>query len=322
MAIPPAPQRIGPFPAGMDNRAPDYSLGLPDGAGHLLRDALNVDVTPQGSIKTRAGYQRAVSGADVHSLWSPLSTDFALYVDDGTIYRLNRDGTTQVVAPGFGASTPVRYAQVHEAVYFTDGLRVGSYHPVVGPTPAWESTGTQMVGDQALMPMPAGSNIAFHRNRLLVAVGQVLTYSEPFMPHLRDQARGFEIFPAPIMCVAAVEGGVAVVADKTYFSPGGFPSQNLQAVLPYGAPEQQAGYRDDGTAHWMSSKGLVSCSSAGEVRNLQDARIVMDVSGASATLYREADGMQAVVAALSNPSNLSAGVGSYAQARIVRKAAP
>ena len=37
----------------MDNRAPDYKLSLPDG-GHLLRDALNVDVTAQGTVKTRA----------------------------------------------------------------------------------------------------------------------------------------------------------------------------------------------------------------------------------------------------------------------------
>ena len=34
----------------MDNRAPDYKLSLPDG-GHLLRDALNVDVTAQGTVK-------------------------------------------------------------------------------------------------------------------------------------------------------------------------------------------------------------------------------------------------------------------------------
>lgn len=306
----------------MDNRAPDHALNLPQDAGHLLRDALNVDVTAQGGVKTRPGYQQAVAGADVHSLWSPQGGRFALYVDDGTVYRLDGDGATHLIATGFGAATPVRYAEVNEAVYFTDGMRVGSYHPSTGPTPEWSLATPRMVGDQALTPMPAGSNIAYHRNRLLVAVGAALIYSEPFMPHLRDEARGFEIFPAPITCIAAVEGGVFVVADKTYFAAGGFPAQTLQAVLSYGAPEQQAGYRDDGGAHWMSTRGVVSCNSAGELRNLQDAHIAMDVLGASATLHREADGMQAIVAALSNPSNLSAGVGSYAHARIVRKETP
>lgn len=317
----PSPQRIGPFPAGMDNRAPDYNLSLPNGAGHLLRDALNVDVTPSGSVKTRQGYKASIAGSDVHSLWAPLGGAWALYVDDGALYRTDGTGKT-LVAEGYGLLTPVRYAEVNEAVYFTDGIRVGSYHPVSGPTPAWGSAAATVVGDQALTPMPAGSCIAHHKGRLLVAVGSILIYSEPFVLHLRDEARGFEIFPAPITCIAAVEGGVFVVADKTYFSPGGFPAQSLQAVLPYGGPAQQAGYRDDGGAHWMSEQGIVSCNSAGELHNLQDAHIAMDVLGASAMLHRETDGMRAIVAALSNPSNLSAGVGSYAQARIVRKATP
>ena len=44
---------IGPFPLGMDNRVPDFKLGLPRGAGHLLRDALNVDVTETGAAACR-----------------------------------------------------------------------------------------------------------------------------------------------------------------------------------------------------------------------------------------------------------------------------
>lgn len=82
----PKTQSIGPFPLGMDNRVPDFDLKLPEDAGHLLRDALNVDVTAQGSVKTRPGYARVVAGTDCHSLWSPLADNFALYVDDGTLY--------------------------------------------------------------------------------------------------------------------------------------------------------------------------------------------------------------------------------------------
>lgn len=314
-------QRIGPFPLGMDNRAPDYNLSLPNGAGHLLRDALNVDVTPSGSVKTRQGYKASIAGADVHSLWAPLDGGFALYADNGSIYRTDGTGKT-LVAEGYGLLTPVRYAQVNEAVYFTDGIRVGSYHPASGPTPAWAGATAKMVGDQALTPMPAGSSIAYHKGRLLVAVGSILLYSEPFMPNLRDEARGWEVFAAPIQCIAAVEGGVFVVADKTYFAPGGFPAQTMQVAFPYGGPAQQAGYRDDGGAHWMSEQGIVSCNRAGELTNLQNNHVALIATGSSATLAREADGMRAIVAALAEPSNLSAGVGSYAQARIVRKATP
>lgn len=321
-------QRIGPFPLGMDNRRADFNLALgrDEGGGHLLRDALNVDVTPQGTIKTRAGYALAEAGADCHSAWAPIDGAYGLYCDSGDIFRLDvsPDGSTtrSQVATGYGRITPVVYTQVNEAVYFTDGIRVGSYHPDPGPTPRWLDAVPQMVGDVQFSAMPAGSCIAHHGGRLLVAVGSALIYSEPFTPNLRNEARGWEIFPARITCVAAVEAGVFVMADKTYFLPGGLPAQSLRAVLPVGAPVQQAGYRDDGSAHWMSAKGLMTASSSGELSDMQSGRVAMDVQGSASTLYREADGMRAVIAALSTPSSAAAGVGSYAQARIVRKASP
>lgn len=308
---------------GMDNRRPDFKLSLGQDGGHLLRDAFNVDVTPQGTIKSREGYARIRVGSDCHSGWSPLDGSYSLYCDDGVIYRLDAasDGTMQrtSVATGFGSLLPVRYAQVNEAVYFTDGVRVGSYQPTAGPTPAWATAQSVLVNDQALGPMPAGSCIAHHGARLLVAVGSVLVYSEPFLPHLRDPARGYEMFPADITCIAAVEGGVFVLADKTYFIAGGFPAQSVRAVLQYGGPAQQATYSKDGGAHWMSTRGICSCNAAGELQNLQEKHVAMRVEGSAATLYREADGMEAIVASLSKASSTAAGVGSYAEARIVRK---
>lgn len=311
------PTAIGPFPRGMDNRLPDYNLRIPDGSGHLLRDALNVDVTATGSVKTREGYSVALAGTDAHSGWQ--GDGFALYCDAGTIYRLDDGMQRTVVASGFGMTTPVRYTQVNEAVYFTDGIRVGSYHPSTGPTPVWTDGLELIVADQALTSMPPGQCIAHHNARLLVAVGSVLVYSDPFTPHLRDAAKGFEIFPAPITCLAAVEGGVMVLSDKTYFIAGGFPAQEVRAVLPYGGPAQQAGHRDDGGAHWMSARGLCMCDRSGQTANVQEKHVALDLSGSAATLFRRADGQQAVVASLSQPGSTAAGIGSYAEARIVRK---
>ena len=52
-------QRLGPFPLGMDNRVPDYQLKLPDDSGHLLRDALNVDIKAYSD----AHYKRLCEGS-------------------------------------------------------------------------------------------------------------------------------------------------------------------------------------------------------------------------------------------------------------------
>ena len=69
----------------------------------------------------------------------------------------------------------------------------------------------------------------------------------------------------------------------------------------------------------MSAEGIVSCNKAGELANLQDEHIAMSVTGEAATLWREHDGMQSIVAALSSPSSTSAGIGTYMQARLVKK---
>lgn len=319
------PQRIGPFPLGMDNRAPDFALALPDG-GDLLRDAVNVDVTAQGRLKSRAGYALAEQGLDCHSGWAPIDSAYGLYCDSGDIYRVDvaPDGSTtrNQVAAGYGRVSPVVYAEVNEAVYFTDGMRVGSYHPVDGPTPRWLDAQPRVVGDVQFSPMPAGSCIAHQGGRLLVAVGRYLIYSEPYTQALRNEARGFEVFPAPITCIVTVEAGDFVVADRTYWLPGGLPAEALRAVLSYGGPQQQPSYREDGGAHWISARGVVSTNAAGELGNLQEAHLALDVSGTASTLYRETDGMQTIVSALSTPSSAGAGVGSYAEARIVRKATP
>lgn len=312
----------------MDNRRPDFKLALSkdEGGGHLLRDAVNVDVTAQGSLKTRAGYALAEQGADCHSAWAPIGGAYGLYCDSGDVYRLDvaEDGATArtQVASGFGRITPVAFAQVQEAVYFTDGIRVGSYHPAAGPTPRWADAGYPVLDDVQRSPMPAGSCLAHHINRVLVAVGQYLIYSDPFTPHLRDESKNFVVFPAPITCLVAIEAGVFVMADKTYFLPGGLPAQSMRAVLEYGAPAQTPTYREDGGAQWMSERGVVSVSAAGELLNLQEDRMQLRATGAAATLYRESDGMKTIVAALSKPSDTAAGVGSYAEARIVRKVTP
>lgn len=49
--------KLGPFPLGMDNRVPDYKMALPDEAGHLLRDALNVAGARRPSSPRRAAFR-------------------------------------------------------------------------------------------------------------------------------------------------------------------------------------------------------------------------------------------------------------------------
>ena len=149
------PQEIGPFPGGMDNRRPDYDLRGGRDVGDLLRNAVNVDLTNQGRARRRAGYQPSQAGLDCHSLWAPRSGAFGLYADAGDVFCLRPvAGALQRVqiAQGYGMTSAVSFAEVHEAVYFSDGLRVGSYHPIAGPTPAWVPEAVPSVRQRSRSP--------------------------------------------------------------------------------------------------------------------------------------------------------------------------
>lgn len=110
------------FDQGMNNRAPDFRLRTQQ--GYQLRDAVNVDVTTSGTLRSRAGYQQAIAGADAHSLWSDDTN--ALYVDAGILYWLTAGPAglvrTQVTT---GVGRAVSYFSAPEGgVYWTDGVRL------------------------------------------------------------------------------------------------------------------------------------------------------------------------------------------------------
>lgn len=174
---------------------------------------------------------------------------------------------------------------------------------------------------QLLRPMPAGHIVAAHNGRLLVAAGTALYYSEPFAPGLHNPSRGYAVFPSRITVVAPFEDGVYVVADKTYWVAGANIDQgSLLEVLPYGAIEGSL-TRDaeDKAAWWFSSRGLVKAIGGGNVENLQEERVAVDLAATGATYYREWDGMRQLISSLFGTETSNAAATSYMDAEVVRK---
>ncbi|THF55907.1 hypothetical protein [Pseudothauera rhizosphaerae] len=153
-----------------------------------------------------------------------------------------------------------------------------------------------------LCPLPAGHIVRWHSGRLLVARDNILYYSEPFAPGLHNPARGYIPFPARISIVAPCEAGVYVVADRTYWLPGGDVEAAPQVYqpLPYGAIEGT--HLDDprtGALWWCSTKGLVAASKDGGAKNVQEDRMELAIeSERGAALYRAQDGIRQLIVTL------------------------
>lgn len=82
-----------------------------------LVEADNVDIDNSGQLRRRAGQTLKVAGA-IHSLWA--AGDLALYVQDGTMYRLFEDMTAEPLAEGLG-SARMSYVLANERVYHANG---------------------------------------------------------------------------------------------------------------------------------------------------------------------------------------------------------
>lgn len=111
-------KQLGPWPAGMNNVAPDHALPTTKyGRVNALRNAVNTDVDSAGWLRRRAGYTRIVSGANIRGGFScPIGTFF---VQGSRLLRLNDDNTTTLLFDGV-VGNDITYEYFNGAVYFSD----------------------------------------------------------------------------------------------------------------------------------------------------------------------------------------------------------
>lgn len=169
--------------------------------------------------------------------------------------------------------------------------------------------------------MPPGSIVRFSNARLLVAVENFLFYSEPFFPGLLNMGRNYIAFPKPVAMVEPCAEGVYVAADKTYWLPGNISKTAMATVLPYGAVPGTGGTDPDepNSCFWVSERGLIRANGAGEVRNVQEANLVLRGGAAGATLMREQNGQKHIVTSVREQMTTRSASGGFFDAEIIRK---
>ncbi len=108
---------------GLRNDKPAERLGP-----HDLVGADNVDLDDSGAVRRRAGYRKAIAGADVHSMWSTYDGSLALYVDGTKLFRVNDGGVSATeLADGLTPKLPMSYWMHAGRVYHSNGSEAGVY---------------------------------------------------------------------------------------------------------------------------------------------------------------------------------------------------
>jgi hypothetical protein len=106
-----------------------------------------------------------------------------------------------------------------DALYSVGTAIVGDTTMTLATPPLW---GRELKTQYRSRLFP-GEHVQLYKGRAYVAQGPVLWYSDPFAYGLLDPSTNFLAFAAPIDVLVAVENGLYVVADKTYFLKGTGP---------------------------------------------------------------------------------------------------
>lgn len=151
---------------------------------------------------------------------------------------------------------------------------------------------------------PLGTAITADSGFVWVANGKYLYRSEPLMPHLFKLRENYFEFAGDISIIAAVENGIYVAADETFFIPTTENVPERRTLLPYGAvpgtviyiPGEKIGDGESRVwAGWLSTKGFILASPDGQVRNVTEANTALVDGIEGGSLVRDDNGYTRVV---------------------------
>lgn len=130
------PEKLGPWPAGINNSAHDYAL--PEGA---CRDALNVDFADDGRALSRPGYSETVAIDNGHSLKTIGGKTFIAIGTELHVITGMSPLVTTLLRTGLDL-LPISYDERGGEVWWSNGVQSGrcgsdnSDHPWTVPAPA------------------------------------------------------------------------------------------------------------------------------------------------------------------------------------------
>lgn len=174
-----------------------------------------------------------------------------------------------------------------------------------------------------LQPMPAGQIVRHFNGSMLVAAGNVLHYSRPYLYGLHKALSDYIPFPAPITVIESTGSGVYVCSDQTYWIPDLTLQQPMTTPLPYGGILGSSGlYVKDSKAYWQSKRGLVITDDNGNAKAVQEEALAFGPALSGASLLREFDGRQHIVTTRFSAQQTSAVAKTWMTGEIIRKGTP
>lgn len=189
-----------------------------------------------------------------------------------TTHTLTDTGGIRVTLPG------ASYGATHINIYVSElSGSVAYLHSTVAVGTAtadviFTTNTTRPMSEEYEEPLPAGTNLFFHKGRLCCTNGKFLYYSNPFKPGYYTPTNYIQ-FEHDISLAVENIGGVYVATDKTQFFLGDIAKPDtITTVLQYGAvPGTVFKHPNKVLVGWFGIKGIVLATPNGEVEAMMMA---------------------------------------------------
>lgn len=184
---------------------------------------------------------------------------------------------------------------------------------------------------QHIKPPPAGHIIAYYKGRMLIAVGNILYFSEPYALDWFYLSRNFIPLPQKITLIAVVEDGFYVSSDKTYWHGGNdikesvlITKSNTRAVQGTRALGDGQYVGQEGIAgevqFWLNNNGNVCVgANSGQFQVIKKDKAQYPEATIGTGVFRRQNGLnQYLGLLLSNNNSSSAYLGDVATAEVIK----
>lgn len=205
-----------------------------------------------------------------------------------------------------GRSVRVYCSVANGAMLYSQGPLIGGAMAITQVDDDRESLTTT-----GLIPLPDCTQLASYHSVIVGVSGRYVVFSSPMYPHLMQPESGFFVYPEEPSVIAATEGGVFVVADKTYFITGletDAPSQVI--VMNLRAVPGSVAYLPDKRVTWFTRYGQAIGSGDGMVALLNQKTYAPDLAEYGAAGVLESNGNSMVVTTMrgvTKENNLATG---------------
>jgi hypothetical protein len=209
--------------------------------------------------------------------------------------------TPSIAVTGIPQSSDARVVATRLYVTDLDGKEFYKHADVPAGVTTFVVAGTLARGEklktQFMTCPPLGHLVDYESGRLHVAVDTLVIPTEALRYGL-CRLDNYAAFPERVTLLKAVEDGLYVSADETYFISGlGTPGVKQRTVLPFraiaGAACNVPGSTD---VMWLSERGFVRGGNGGAVRLLTDGTMAPELFASASMGVAELEGHKAAIA--------------------------